>query len=51
MNGNFRAEIDTYGIASNTDVTFIVTAINKSRQQDRDREVRLLVEVKIIIPC
>ena len=41
--------IDTYTIVSNPDVTLIVTAIDKSSEKPKDREVRLLIEVKDLV--
>ena len=40
--------IDTYAIKSNSDATLSVTAVDKSSKQPRNREVRLMVEVKIL---
>ena len=41
--------IDIYTIVSKSDLTLVVTAIDKSDENLRDREVRLLVEVKDFI--
>ena len=47
MNESFK--IDAYHIVSNSDLTLVVTAIDRS-DENLDRQVRLLVEVKDFIP-
>ena len=42
--------IDTYTIVSKSDLTLVVTAIDESVENPKDREVRLLAEVKDLLP-
>ena len=43
-------KIDSYAIVTTADATLTVTAKDKSSEPPKDREVRLMVEVRDFIP-